>query len=105
MASINRHVEQIRESALRLRMVEIGETFVRFQRMIRDAGQELGKSILLHIEGGETELDKSVVERISEPLTHLVRNAVELRRPRSGSRKGNPPKVMCGSMLTMSQAA
>ena len=77
VAEINRHVEQIRESALRLRMVEIGETFVRFQRMIRDAGQELGKSISLHIDGGETELDKSVVERISEPLTHLVRNAVD----------------------------
>lgn len=77
VSSINRHVEQIRESALRLRMVEIGETFLRFQRLIRDASQELGKSIVLKIEGAETELDKSVVERISEPLTHLVRNAVD----------------------------
>lgn len=77
VSAINRHVEQIRESALRLRMVEIGETFLRFQRLIRDASQELDKSILLKIEGAETELDKSVVERISEPLTHLVRNAVD----------------------------
>ncbi len=77
VAAINRHVEQIRESALRLRMVEIGETFIRFQRLVRDASQELGKSITLTIDGAETELDKSVVERISEPLTHLVRNAVD----------------------------
>ena len=77
VSAINRHVEQIRESALRLRMVEIGETFVRFQRLIRDASQELCKSIQLKIDGAETELDKSVVERISEPLTHLVRNAVD----------------------------
>ena len=94
VASINRHVEQIRESALRLRMVEIGETFVRFQRMIRDAGQELGKSILLHIEGGETELDKSVVERISEPLTHLVRNAVDhgIETTEERIAQGKPPQ-------------
>ena len=58
-------------------MVEIGETFMRFQRLVRDASQELGKSISLTIDGAETELDKSVVERISEPLTHLVRNAVD----------------------------
>ena len=77
VSAINRHVEQIRESALRLRMVEIGETFMRFQRLVRDASQELGKSIALTIDGAETELDKSVVERISEPLTHLVRNAVD----------------------------
>ena len=94
VASINRHVEQIRESALRLRMVEIGETFVRFQRMIRDAGQELGKSISLHIEGGETELDKSVVERISEPLTHLVRNAVDhgIETTEERIAQGKPPQ-------------
>lgn len=77
VSAINRHVEQIRESALRLRMVEIGETFVRFQRLVRDASQDLGKQLVLKIDGGETELDKSVVERISEPLTHLVRNAVD----------------------------
>lgn len=57
VSSMNRHVEQIRESALRLRMVEIGETFLRFQRLIRDVSQELSKSILLKIDGAETELD------------------------------------------------
>ena len=74
---INRHVERIREVALRLRMVEIGETFNRFQRLVRDVGTQLGKGITLTIEGSETELDKTLVDRIGDPLTHLVRNAID----------------------------
>ena len=94
VSSMNRHVEQIRESALRLRMVEIGETFLRFQRLIRDVSQELSKSILLKIDGAETELDKSVVERISEPLTHLVRNAVDhgIETVAEREAQGKPPQ-------------
>lgn len=72
-----RLVEDIRESAMRLRMVEIGETFSRFRRVVRDVAKELGKEIALDISGGETELDKSVVERIGDPLTHLIRNAID----------------------------
>lgn len=72
-----RLVEDIRESAMRLRMVEIGETFSRFRRVVRDVAKELGKEITLEITGGETELDKSVVERIGDPLTHLIRNAID----------------------------
>ena len=72
-----RLVEDIRESAMRLRMVEIGETFSRFRRVVRDVAKELGKEISLEITGGETELDKSVVERIGDPLTHLIRNAID----------------------------
>lgn len=93
-AVIGRLVEEIRDGALRLRMVQIGETFSRFQRVVRDVSRELGKDIELVITGGETELDKSVVERITDPLTHLVRNAMdhgiepaELRLAR-----GKPPK-------------
>ncbi|AFL75935.1 chemotaxis protein CheA [Thiocystis violascens] len=70
-------VESIRDSALRLRMVEIGETFNRFRRVVRDVSQELGKDIELVITGAETELDKAVVERIGDPLMHLVRNAMD----------------------------
>ena len=54
-------VEQIRDSALQLRMVQIGETFTRFQRVVRDTSHELGKDIELVISGSEAELDKSVV--------------------------------------------
>jgi two-component system chemotaxis sensor kinase CheA len=74
---LSRLVETIRDSALQLRMVQIGETFNRFQRITRDLAQELGKDIELVINGAETELDKSVVEKIGDPLMHLVRNAMD----------------------------
>jgi two-component system, chemotaxis family, sensor kinase CheA len=76
-AVISRFVEEIREDALRLRMVEIGETFNRFQRVVRDVSRDLGKDIELRIGGAETELDKTVIEKIGDPLTHLVRNAID----------------------------
>jgi two-component system chemotaxis sensor kinase CheA len=74
---LSRLVESIRDSALQLRMVQIGETFNRFHRVARDVSKELGKDIELVINGAETELDKSVVERIGDPLMHLVRNAMD----------------------------
>ncbi len=76
-AQVTRLVEEIRERALKLRMVEIGETFARFQRVVRDTARELGKDIALQIQGADTELDKSMVESIADPLMHLVRNAMD----------------------------
>ena len=70
-------IEQVREGALQLRMVKIGATFSRFQRVVRDVSRELGKEIQLVIHGEDTELDKTVVERIADPLTHLVRNSMD----------------------------
>lgn len=77
MSSMGRLVEEIRDSALNLRMVPIGETFTRFQRVVRDVSKELGKNIQLEINGADTELDKTVVERIGDPLMHLVRNSMD----------------------------
>lgn len=74
---VTRLVEEVRDSALTLRMVQIGGTFNRFQRVVRDVSAELGKDIRLEISGAETELDKTVVEKIGDPLTHLVRNAMD----------------------------
>ncbi len=74
---LSRLVENIRDSALQLRMVQIGETFNRFNRVVRDVSKELGKEIRLVITGGETELDKTIVEKISDPLMHLVRNSMD----------------------------
>ncbi len=74
---ISRLVEEIRNGTLQLRMVPIGETFSRFRRVVRDTAADLGKDVLLDIQGGETELDKSMVERIADPLMHLVRNALD----------------------------
>ncbi|WP_107329763.1 chemotaxis protein CheA [Metapseudomonas otitidis] len=75
--TLSRLVEEVRDSALTLRMVQIGATLNRFQRVVRDVSKELGKDIVLHISGGDTELDKTVVEKIGDPLTHLVRNAMD----------------------------
>lgn len=70
-------VDSIRNTALSLRMVPIGDTFHRFQRVIRDVSAQLGKEIELVITGADTELDKTVVEKISDPLMHLIRNSLD----------------------------
>lgn len=75
--AVQQHVEQIRELALKLRMVEIGETFNRFHRVVRDVSQALNKQIQLTLSGSETELDKTLIDRIADPLVHLVRNAID----------------------------
>jgi len=75
--TVNKLVEEIRDNALSLRMVQIGETFNRFRRIVRDVSKELGKAIELEIHGAETELDKTIVEKLSDPLMHIVRNAID----------------------------
>ncbi len=75
--NIGQFIEEVRDSALSLRMVQIGETFTRFQRVVRDVSKELNKDIALIISGAETELDKTVVEKIGDPLMHLVRNSMD----------------------------
>ncbi|HEX8989670.1 MAG TPA: chemotaxis protein CheA [Rhodocyclaceae bacterium] len=76
-ARLSRLVEEVRDSALTLRMVQIGATFSKFQRVVRDVSADLGKDIRLEISGADTELDKTVVEKIGDPLTHLVRNSMD----------------------------
>ncbi|PSU47525.1 chemotaxis protein CheA [Photobacterium frigidiphilum] len=70
-------VEEIRGLSLHLRMIPIDDTFKRFHRVVREISRDLGKEIRLKIEGGDTELDKGVVEKIADPLMHLVRNAID----------------------------
>ncbi|WP_339438139.1 chemotaxis protein CheA [Pseudomonas sp. EA_15y_Pfl1_P104] len=89
-------VEEILDGALHLRMIPIGDTFNRFRRVVRDVSQELGKDIELIISGAETELDKTVVEKIGDPLMHLLRNAMDhgiesadVRRSAGKSSKGH----------------
>jgi len=87
-------VEEIRDNALQLRMVQIGDTFSRFRRVVRDVSKELGKNIELMITGGEAELDKTVVEKINDPLTHLVRNSLDhgIEMPEERVAKGKSEK-------------
>lgn len=77
MENLSRLVGEVRDTALGLRMVQIGETFSRFKRVVREVSKDLGKNIDLNINGAETELDKTLVEKISDPLMHLVRNSID----------------------------
>jgi len=92
--TVNRLVEQVRDVTLKLRMVEIGETFNRFHRVVRELGRDLGKDIALDITGAETELDKSMVEKLGDPLMHLVRNAIDhgLEPPEQRLAAGKPER-------------
>ena len=85
-------VEEVRDSALQLRMVKIGGTFSRFKRVVHDVARELGKDIELAVSGEDTELDKTVVEKIGDPLMHLVRNAMDhgIDPPELRAERGKP---------------
>ena len=87
-------VEEVRDSALQLRMVKIGATFNRFQRVVHDVSREIGKDIGLVVRGEDTELDKTVVEKIGDPLTHLVRNAIDhgIDSPELRQARGKPAR-------------
>jgi len=85
-------VQSTRDGALALRMVPVGETFSRFQRVVRDTSKQLGKEIELVVTGGDTELDKSMVDRIGDPLMHLVRNSLDhgIETPQARIAAGKP---------------
>ena len=85
-------VEEVRDSALQLRMVKIGATFSRFKRVVHDVARELGKDVELAVSGEDTELDKTVVEKIGDPLMHLVRNAMDhgIDSPELRAARGKP---------------
>ena len=68
---------ELRDNTMGLRMIPIGTTFNRFKRLVRDLSNELGKDVMLTTEGGETELDKIVIERLNDPLTHVIRNSID----------------------------
>jgi two-component system chemotaxis sensor kinase CheA len=74
---MNSLIEEIRNGTLGLRMVPVGETFSRFRRVVRDTASSLGKTVNFEIVGGDAELDKSMVEKIADPLMHLVRNSLD----------------------------
>lgn len=92
MEEMSLTLEDMRETALGLRMVPIANTFNRFQRVIRDTSKELNKHIRLEIIGGETELDKTVIEKIGDPLMHLIRNSMDhgIELPAERVRLGKP---------------
>jgi two-component system chemotaxis sensor kinase CheA len=74
---VERLTNDLRDTALNIRMLPIGTTFNKFKRLVRDLSQELGKEIEMETEGAETELDKTVIERLNDPLVHLIRNSID----------------------------
>jgi two-component system chemotaxis sensor kinase CheA len=77
MAELERTTRHLQESVMSIRMIPMSVVFSRFPRMIRDLGARLGKQLELQLSGEATELDKGLVEKIIDPLTHLVRNSAD----------------------------
>lgn len=77
LSQLEQNTRELQESVMRIRMLPISFAFSRFPRMVRDLGQQLGKKIDLEMQGEQTELDKTVMEKIGDPLVHLVRNAID----------------------------
>ncbi len=73
---VERLTWDLRDQVLNIRMLPIGGTFTRFKRLVRDLGTELEKDVMLITEGGDTELDKTVIDQLNDPLVHLVRNSI-----------------------------
>ncbi len=76
-AVINRIAEELQGAVMQVRMVPVSHTFQRFPRLVRDLSRKLGKKVRLLMEGEETEADKNVVEDLTEPLVHLIRNSMD----------------------------
>jgi two-component system chemotaxis sensor kinase CheA len=77
LTQLERNMRELQESVMRVRMLPISFVFSRFPRMVRDLAQRLGKQIDLTLTGEQTELDKTVLEKIGDPLVHLVRNSID----------------------------
>ena len=93
---IGRLTGELRDCVLNIRMVPIGSTFAKFRRVLRDLAVKLNKKIELVTEGAETELDKNVIERLEDPLVHMIRNSVDhgVESPEERERTGKNPTGM-----------
>ena len=74
---VERLTWELRDSTMSIRMLPIGSTFSKFKRLVRDLSNDLGKEVALTTEGEETELDKTVIERLNDPLVHIIRNSID----------------------------
>ncbi len=88
-----RLISELRDVAMGIRMVPIGTTFRKFKRLIRDLSEDLSKEAEFVTAGGETELDKTVIDRLNDPLVHLIRNSLDhgIETPEQRRAAGKPP--------------
>jgi two-component system, chemotaxis family, sensor kinase CheA len=70
-------LEYVRDGIMDIRMIQVGDSFTKFRRIVNDTAKKIGKDVDFVISGGDTELDKTVVERISDPLVHMLRNSID----------------------------
>ena len=77
LVQLEQNTRELQDSVMRIRMLPISFTFNRFPRMVRDISMQLGKQVNLEMHGEQTELDKTVMEKISDPMVHLIRNALD----------------------------
>lgn len=87
-----RLTDELRNNTMSIRMVPIGSTFSTFKRLVRDLSSELGKQIELVTDGGDTELDKTVIEKLNDPLIHIIRNSLDhgIEQPADRLAHGKP---------------
>jgi two-component system chemotaxis sensor kinase CheA len=85
---------ELQMAVMKTRMVQIAKVFNKLPRLVRDLSRELGKEIELEMFGEETELDKSIIEEINDPLVHILRNAADhgVESPEERAKKGKNPK-------------
>ena len=91
---LQRNTREIQESVMSMRMLPLTATFNRFPRLVRDLAGKLGKQVELVLQGGSTEIDKSLIEKVVDPLTHLVRNSIDhgIEMPDKRVAAGKPEK-------------
>jgi two-component system chemotaxis sensor kinase CheA len=89
---VERLTADIRENTMQVRMLSIGTTFNRYKRLVRDLSRELGKEVEMTTDGAETELDKTVIERLGDPLIHIIRNCIShgIEHPEVREQLGKP---------------
>jgi len=94
MSSLDRIVGDLQLAVMKTRMQPVKRLFQKFPRVVRDLARMLGKDVELVLEGEEAEMDKTVLEKLEEPLIHLIRNAVDhgIEPPEERARAGKPPK-------------
>jgi two-component system chemotaxis sensor kinase CheA len=93
LSQLARNTRELQESVMQIRMLPISFAFNRFPRLVHDLSRKLGKSVEIKLVGEHTELDKTVLEKISDPLVHLVRNSLDhgLETPQQREASGKPP--------------
>jgi two-component system chemotaxis sensor kinase CheA len=89
---VERLTNELRDTALNIRMLPIGSTFSKFKRLVRDLSMELGKEIEMETFGAETEIDKTVIEKLNDPLVHIIRNSIDhgIEKPDKRVAAGKP---------------